>query len=254
VKNLQHLVHKLKGMMKLPELDSFGKVLCVQPHPDDADISMGATIAKLSQKGIRVYYVTVTDGSAGTRDESLVGKKLAEIRKKEQEKAAEILGVHELLWLDFEDLGDYTIEQVREKLIRIIRKIEPDAVFTVDPFAPYEVHPDHLKCGMSTAQAVSLYRLPKLVPGTSNHDVTAIGFFNTAFPNTFYPIEQEHLNRKFQAISQHKSQFDERSLQVLFSYLAEKSRAYSPVEGQLVEPFKVLPPVALHVISEAYML
>jgi len=251
---LQHLVHKLKGMMKLPELDSFGKVLCVQPHPDDADISMGGTIAKLSQKGIRVYYVTVTDGSAGTRDESLVGKKLAEIRKKEQEKAAEILGVHELLWLDFEDLGDYTIEQVREKLIRIIRKIEPDAVFTVDPFAPYEVHPDHLKCGMSTAQAVSLYRLPKLVPGTSNHDVTAIGFFNTAFPNTFYPIEQEHLNRKFQAISQHKSQFDERSLQVLFSYLAEKSRAYSPVEGQLVEPFKVLPPVALHVISEAYML
>jgi len=241
-------------MMKLPELDSFGKVLCVQPHPDDADISMGGTIAKLSQKGIRVYYVTVTDGSAGTRDESLVGKKLAEIRKKEQEKAAEILGVHELLWLDFEDLGDYTIEQVREKLIRIIRKIEPDAVFTVDPFAPYEVHPDHLKCGMSTAQAVSLYRLPKLVPGTSNHDVTAIGFFNTAFPNTFYPIEQEHLNRKFQAISQHKSQFDERSLQVLFSYLAEKSRAYSPVEGQLVEPFKVLPPVALHVISEAYML
>ncbi|MDI6863059.1 MAG: PIG-L deacetylase family protein [Pseudothermotoga sp.] len=251
---MQHLVHKLKGMMKLPELDSFGKVLCVQPHPDDADISMGGTIAKLSQKGIRVYYVTVTDGSAGTRDESLVGKKLAEIRKKEQEKAAEILGVHELLWLDFEDLGDYTIEQVREKLIRIIRKIEPDAVFTVDPFAPYEVHPDHLKCGMSTAQAVSLYRLPKLVPGTSNHDVTAIGFFNTAFPNTFYPIEQEHLNRKFQAISQHKSQFDERSLQVLFSYLAEKSRAYSPVEGQLVEPFKVLPPVALHVISEAYML
>ena len=241
-------------MMKLPELDSFGKVLCVQPHPDDADISMGGTIAKLSQKGIKVYYVTVTDGSAGTRDESLVGKKLAEIRKKEQEKAAEILGVHELLWLDFEDLGDYTIEQVREKLIRIIRKIEPDAVFTVDPFAPYEVHPDHLRCGMSTAQAVSLYRLPKLVPGTSNHDVTAIGFFNTAFPNTFYPIEQEHLNRKFQAISQHKSQFDERSLQVLFSYLAEKSRAYSPVEGQLVEPFKVLPPVALHAISEAYML
>lgn len=241
-------------MMKLPELDSFGRILCVQPHPDDADISMGATIAKLSQKGVRIYYATVTDGSAGTRDESLLGKRLAEIRKKEQEKAAEILGVHELLWLDFEDLGDYTIEQVREKLIRIIRKIEPDAVFTVDPFAPYEVHPDHLRCGMSTAQAVSLYRLPKLVPGTSNHDVTAIGFFNTAFPNTFYPIEQEHLNRKFQAISQHKSQFDETSLQVLFSYLAEKSRAYSPVEGQLVEPFKVLPPVALHVISEAYML
>ncbi|WP_448534868.1 PIG-L deacetylase family protein [Pseudothermotoga sp.] len=251
---MERFVRRLKDIVKLPEFDSFSKVLCVQPHPDDADISMGATIAKLSQKGIRVYYVTVTDGSAGTRDESLIGEKLAEIRRKEQEKAAEILGVHELLWLEFEDLGDYSIEQVREKLIQIIRKIEPEIVFTVDPFAPYEVHPDHLKCGMSTAQAVSLYRLPKLVPGTSNHDVTAIGFFNTAFPNTFYPIEQEHLNKKFQAISQHKSQFDERSLQMLFYYLTEKSRAYSPKEGQLVEPFKILPPMALHVVSEAYML
>lgn len=251
---MKQFVHELKGMMKLPKLDSFGKMLCVQPHPDDADISMGATIAKLSQKGIRIYYVTVTDGSAGTRDESLVGKRLAEIRKREQEKAAEILGVHELLWLEFEDLGDYSIEQVREKLIQIIRKIEPEIVFTVDPFAPYEVHPDHLKCGMSTAQAVSLYRLPKLVPGTTNHNVAAIGFFNTAFPNTFYPIEQEHLNKKFQAISQHRSQFDETSLQTLFFYLTEKSRAYSPMKGQLVEPFKVLPPVALHVVSEAYML
>ncbi|WP_448516441.1 PIG-L deacetylase family protein [Pseudothermotoga sp.] len=251
---MERFVRRLKDMVKLPEFDSFSKVLCVQPHPDDADISMGGTIAKLSQKGIRVYYATVTDGSAGTRDESLIGEKLAEIRRKEQEKAAEILGVHELLWLGFEDLGDYSIEQVREKLIQIIRKIEPDVVFTVDPFAPYEVHPDHLKCGMSTAQAVSLYKLPKLVPGTTNHNVAAIGFFNTAFPNTFYPIEREHLNKKFQAISQHRSQFDEKSLQMLFYYLTEKSRAYSPTEDQLVEPFKVLPPMALHVISEAHML
>ncbi|MGB9789699.1 MAG: PIG-L deacetylase family protein [Thermotoga caldifontis] len=251
---MEQFVRKLRGMMRLPDFDSLGKVLCVQPHPDDADISMGATVAKLSKKGVRVYYVTVTDGSAGTLDESLMGERLAEIRKKEQEKAAEILGVHELIWLGFEDLGDYSVEQVRVKLVEVLRKVEPDVVFTVDPFTPYEVHPDHIRCGMSASQAVSLYRLPKLLPGTSKHAVAAISFFNTAFPNTFYPIDQEHLNKKFQAISQHKSQFDEKSLQTLFLYLTEKSKAYSPVEGQLVEPFKTLPPVALHVISEAYRL
>lgn len=251
---MEKFARKLKEMVKIPDFEVFRKVLCVQPHPDDADISMGGTVAKLSQKGVKVYYVTVTDGSAGTLDESLMGKRLAEIRKKEQEKSAEILGVHELIWLDFEDLGDYHIEQVRAKLVEIIRRIEPDIVFTVDPFVPYEVHPDHLKCGMSTAQAVSLYRLPKLLAGTSNHEIAAISFFNTAFPNVFYPIEQEHLNRKFQAIAQHKSQFDESSLQTLFFYLTEKSKSYSPVEGHLVEPFKVLPPMALHVISEAYKL
>jgi len=251
---VEKFIRKLKSWMKLPELDTLKKLLCVQPHPDDADISMGATVAKLSEKGLRIYYVSVTDGGAGTRDESLLGRRLAEIRKKEQEKAAEILGVHELIWLDFEDLGDYSVEQVRVKIVEIIRKVEPDAVFTVDPFAPYEVHPDHIKCGMSTAQAVSLYRLPKLLLGNSDHSVSIVGFFNTSFPNTFYPVEKRHLDKKFQAISQHKSQFDEKSLQTLLFYLTEKSRGYAPEKNEFVEIFKLLPPMALHVVSEAYLL
>ncbi|MCX7812205.1 MAG: PIG-L family deacetylase [Pseudothermotoga sp.] len=251
---MEQFVRKLRSWMKSPDLDTLQKLICVQPHPDDADISMGATVAKLSEKGVKIYYISVTDGSAGTRDESLLGQRLAEIRKKEQEKAGEILGVHELIWLDFEDLGDYSLEQVRSKIVGIIRKIEPDAVFTVDPFAPYEVHPDHIKCGMSVAQAVSLYKLPKLLPGTSSHDVAIVGFFNTPFPNTFYPVERKHLDKKFQAISQHKSQFDEKTLQMLFLYLTEKSKGYALEENKFVEVFKLLPPTALHVMSEAYLL
>lgn len=168
---MNDLVSKLREFFVTIDFEECKKVLCVQPHPDDADISMGATISKLSEKGVKVYYLTVTDGGAGSRDERLVGDELSQLRKQEQQRAAQILGVHELLWLDFEDLGDYTVEQVRAKVVELIRKIEPDLVFTVDPFLDYEVHPDHIKTGMGVSQATSLYRLPKLYPGTTDHEV-----------------------------------------------------------------------------------
>lgn len=241
------LTQKLREFFVIPDFEECEKILCVQPHPDDADIGMGATISKLSEKGVKIYYLTITDGGAGSRDEELVGKKLCQMRKKEQEKAAQILGVHELIWLDFEDLGDYTIEQVRTNVAEYIRKIKPEIVFTVDPFLVYEVHPDHIKTGMGTSQATSLYRLPKVLAGTSDHEVKAIGFFNTAFPNTFYEIEQRHLEKKLLALSQHKSQFDEKSLQMISFYLSEKAKRGE----RLVEQFKVLPPAMLHVMPEA---
>lgn len=238
---------KLREFFVIPDFEECKKILCVQPHPDDADISMGATVSKLSEKGVKIYYLTVTDGGAGSRDERLIGDELSQIRKQEQQQAAQILGVHELLWFDFEDLGDYTVEQVRAKTVEYIRKIRPDIVFTVDPFLDYEVHPDHIKTGMAASQATSLYRLPKLYPGTTDHEVMAIGFFNTAHPNTFYEIEQKHLEKKLLAVSQHKSQFDEKALKMLYFYLSERSKH----DGKLVEPFKVLPPTMLHVMPEA---
>lgn len=241
------LSQKLREFFKVPNFEECEKILCVQPHPDDADISMGATVSKLSEKGVKIYYLTVTDGGAGSQDQEIVGEKLSQIRKKEQEQAAQILGVHELIWLDFEDLGDYTVEQVRTKITEYIRKIRPDIVFTVDPFLAYEVHPDHVKTGMAASQATSLYRLPKLYPGTTDHEIKAISFFNTAFPNTSYEIEQKHLEKKLLAISQHKSQFDEKALKMLSFYILERSKH----DGKLVESFKVLPPTMLHVMPEA---
>lgn len=241
------LSKKLREFFMVPNFEECEKILCVQPHPDDVDISMGATVSKLSEKGVKIYYLTVTDGGAGSQDQKIVGRRLSEIRKSEQQNAAQILGVHELIWLDFEDLGDYTVEQVRTKTAEYIRKIKPDIVFTVDPFLVYEVHPDHIKTGMGTSQATSLYRLPRVCPGTTDHEVKAIGFFNTAFPNTFYEIEQRHLEKKLLAIAQHKSQFDEKSLQMLSFYLTERAK----YNEKLVEAFKVLPPAMLHVMPEA---
>ena len=38
------------------------RFLIVAPHPDDAELGIGATIIKLKQKGHRVFMVDLTDG------------------------------------------------------------------------------------------------------------------------------------------------------------------------------------------------
>lgn len=245
---MNSLLEHLRNFFKMPDLEEYRTILCIQPHPDDADIGMGATVAKLSEKGAKVFYLTVTDGSAGSTNERLIGETLSKIRKEEQEKAAEILGVHDLVWLDFEDLGDYQLKELRSMIAEHIVVLKPDIVFTVDPFLPYEIHPDHIKCGFAAAQASSFYKLPKISKFRTDHILHAIGFFNTANPNNFYQIERKHLEKKFLALSHHKSQFDEKTLQTLYFYLEERAKVG---EDKLAESFKILPPVMLHVFPEA---
>ncbi|AEH50541.1 PIG-L deacetylase family protein [Pseudothermotoga thermarum] len=238
--------------LKVPKLDEMKNILCVQPHPDDVDLSIGGIVAKLTQMGAKITYVTVTDGSAGTLDESIMGSKLSSIRKREQEEAAKILGVSELIWLDFEDLGSYTVEEVRVKIVEIIREKKPDAVLTVDPFLPYEAHPDHTKCGLATAQAVLFYRLPKILGGSCEKTVKIIGFFNSSKPNTIFELTEEDFQRKMKALSCHRSQFDEGTLQMIASYFTIRSQIYKT--NHAVETLKILPPIALHVFPEVEQL
>ncbi len=56
-------------------------------HPDDAELSMGGTIAKMINKGKSFGIVDLTQGELGTR-----GSK--ETRKEEADEASRILGIN----------------------------------------------------------------------------------------------------------------------------------------------------------------
>ena len=42
------------------------RVLVITPHPDDAEIWCGGTLARWIKRGAEVYYVQCTDGGKGT--------------------------------------------------------------------------------------------------------------------------------------------------------------------------------------------
>lgn len=104
-------------------------------HPDDVELSCGATLLKIIDEGLRVAVCDLTGGEMGTLG-------TVETRRAEAFHASELMGYssREIL-----DLGDselfYTQENLRE-IIRIVRKYRPDTVFC-NP--PEERHPDHMK-------------------------------------------------------------------------------------------------------------
>jgi bacillithiol biosynthesis deacetylase BshB1 len=108
-------------------------VLALGAHPDDVELGCGATLAQLARAGRRVGILHLTRGEAGTRG-------TVEERRREAERAAEILGAAEL---DFLDCGDGALRHgpaEEDALIEALRRLRPELVFAP---TPADRHPDH---------------------------------------------------------------------------------------------------------------
>lgn len=239
-----------QDFLPIPALEQCKSLLCVQPHPDDNEVGAGATIAKLASKGCKITYLTVTDGSKGTYDRNVRGEELSELRKQETMTSAAILGVNSHRFLNFEDGGYPDEKELCLRIISVIREVKPELVLTVDPFLPYECHPDHKKVGMAVAQACLFCNMVSYDTGTKKEEepwnVNGIVFHTTAYPNTFVNVD-ESWDLKIQGILAHKSQFEPDSFQFLQMYFDYKAKQYAQGKGFLrAETFKVLTPMHLH--------
>ncbi|MCX7706225.1 MAG: PIG-L family deacetylase [bacterium] len=188
------------------------KLLNIQAHPDDAECYCGGTIAKYVDKGGEIFYLICTKGNRGTYDRNLDIETLAEIRKKETLEAARVLGVKEVFFLGEEDGFLYPDLKLRGKIMKVIRQVKPDIVMTLDPFLPYEVHPDHRTVGILSAEAVVFAGFPHFYPehlknGIEPHFVKEIFFYNTEKPNHFEDITR-YIEKKKNACYCHKSQIE----------------------------------------------
>ncbi|MBI2416597.1 MAG: bacillithiol biosynthesis deacetylase BshB1 [Ignavibacteriales bacterium] len=127
-------------------------VLVFCAHPDDAELSMGGTIAKFAQNDMKVGIVDFTRGELGTRGN-------ADIRQREAFQAAIILKVATRENLHVPD-GDIQINKENlMKVIIAIRRYKPKIIF-----APYQNdrHPDHIHVSKLVKRAFFYSGLPKI--------------------------------------------------------------------------------------------
>ncbi len=127
-------------------------VLVFAAHPDDAELSMGATIAKLTCNQVKVGMVDLTRGELGTRG-------TAETRQKEAFQAAIVLkaAVRENLLIP-----DGEIRNNKENLMKVImtiRRYKPKIIFS-----PYfnDRHPDHIDASQLIKRAMFSTGLAKI--------------------------------------------------------------------------------------------
>ena len=189
--------------------------LAIGAHPDDIDFTAGGTVAKLtqSQNNNTVHYCLVTNGQAGGQESSRPRSSHAQQRRAEQEASAKLLGVASSTHLDLADgLLEPTID-LRRSLTKVIRTVKPDIVIAPSPrynFANIHfLHPDHMAVGAATTAAVypdsrNQFAFPEL--GLEPHSVKQIWLVEDTEPDMFIDIT-ETFETKFEALSQHSSQF-----------------------------------------------
>jgi len=132
-----------------------GKVLAaIQPHCDDLPLFAGGTIAKLIQEGYEGYLIrTTNDDHAGK------GETVGDVIKNnshDNQAVAKALGLKKAFDLGYRNhmMDNYSIQEIRGRLIFLFRLLKVDTIITYDPWGHYEENPDHYV----TARAVEAAR------------------------------------------------------------------------------------------------
>ncbi len=220
----------IETILPTPDIFSAKRILCIQPHYDDNDIAAAGILTQLAKNGAELIYLTVTDDLMGVVDASLSNENAAQVLKRDQFAAAKIVGVKEQYWLGYPDAGEYDYFAVRRDLLKYIRMLKPDFVFTCDPWLTYEGHRDHIQTGLATSEAVMFAGLPKIASSDptvdsayKEHDIKGIAFYHTREPNYIADISSTWED-KIGAVRCYEMQFTLEDMERLIFVLDAKSQ------------------------------
>ncbi len=133
-------------------------ILAFAAHPDDVELACSGTLLKHIGMGKKVGLIDLTRGELGTRG-------TAEIRDKEAAASAKLMGASARENLD---LGDGFFEHSKEntlKIIRMIRKYQPEIVLAN---SITDRHPDHGRAAKLVNEACFYSGLQKIVTEDKN--------------------------------------------------------------------------------------
>jgi bacillithiol biosynthesis deacetylase BshB1 len=173
-------------------------ILAFGAHPDDVELHIGGTLAKMAALGYAIGVVDLTRGELGTRGTPA-------IRAREAKKAAGILGLKVRENLGLPDGEVLVTLDARLRVIRALRKHRPMMVL-----APHwdEAHPDHAHAGRLVAEASHHAGLAKIKTGKEQFRPKAILYYMLPpyVRPTFVVDISGHIEQREAAIRAHQSQ------------------------------------------------
>jgi LmbE family N-acetylglucosaminyl deacetylase len=183
------------------------RLLAVFAHPDDESAFAG-TLAHYIQQGDQVSLICTTKGEAGEiSDPALASpENLGSVREAELRCSCDVIGIEDLHLLGYCDSGmDGTPEnekitafiqanpdEVRFKLVKLIRGIKPHAIITFEPFGWYG-HPDHIAAGRYATEAYYLAGDPNAFP-SAGQPWRPERLYHAAFPRSMFKSFIDYAN------------------------------------------------------------
>ena len=125
-------------------------ILGITSHIDD-NVMFAGSVMKLQDQGYKYYEIVLTDSAGSTnQQQNKPEKEIIDIRKEEMAKAAEILNIKHIYWLE-QDSGNLQYSKtLMLKIVRIIRELKPEIGFAINS---QDVHPDHVEAARLTKES-----------------------------------------------------------------------------------------------------
>jgi len=195
-------------------------IIVFSPHPDDAEVLMGGTIARYTQQGhdVLIVLVTIPDQKAK--------------RSEESKRAAEVLGAR----LSILDLDVRRLAFSRRTVVKfdgVLRDFPPDVVYTC---WIHDSHQDHVTVAQATIAAArrnqcSLYMYEQALPS----GITPYVFR----PQVFVDIS-DTIETKIKSVLAHDSQVRIFSEQWIQGIRAKATHTGFQINVKCAEAFEVV--------------
>lgn len=181
-------------------------ILAVGCHPDDLEISCSGTLAKYAGLGHKVFMCHIANGNLGHVE--IMPGELRQIRTKEAENAAEIIGAEAINI----DVGDIYVDSYNHdtllKVVDVIRYTKPDLIITHNPDDYMKDHMEASKLVFNASFASSIPHLETENPVYTN--IVPVFYMDTLAGVNFIPTEYVDISAtidlKLNALSCHESQ------------------------------------------------
>jgi len=187
-------------------------ILAIGAHPDDIEYGCAGTLIKYAERGHQIYLMVLTEGQEGGS---------SEIRKQEQENAAELMSVQKIFWGGYHDTQLPLNKELIEKIEEVLGEVNPDLILV-----NYgdDTHQDHRILTQATMSATRYVRnvLFFEVPTTQN--------FN---PQVYVDIS-DTLERKSQVLNAHASQVMKTNIEDMYIIeLAQANATFRGIQGRV---------------------
>ena len=187
--------------VKAPEVD----LLAIAAHRDDVELLCGGTLARAARQGYRTGVLDLTRGEMGSAGS-------ADLRGREAEAAARVLGLTARRNAGFPDAGLENTQASRQRVAGFIRAFRPRTV--IIPFMNGR-HPDHRIASQLAYDACFLSGLARFpAPGEPHRPIKilySLTYREEAIKPSFVVDISEEIETKLEAIRCYASQFDGRT-------------------------------------------
>lgn len=182
------------------------RAMMIGAHPDDCDFRCGGLALKYAKAGHKVKYLAMVNGCGGHHE--MEPAAIAARRKQETQNVAKLAGIEYDVW-DHPDCELIADLETRKRLVREIRKFQPDIIFCS---RPNDYHADHRNASLLVQDASYLLVVPHFCPDVpAMKKMPVIMYFYDHFQNPPFQADvairiDDVIDEKFKMLACHESQ------------------------------------------------